>query len=165
MPRDSFIVARRLIIASPQRSRRIPQMLRVMVTIDLLHHVDRHPDQTRRLPWIDTGLQYPGHCGVPQHMRRHSGERGPRRRVPERVSGPSDRAAANSITYSVVDAACAAARAAYSMSLVDTTKRFRVTIVTGTWNSARRLVSPARSQIDSMVAPEGTRDKLLRSIC
>lgn len=61
-------------LASPQRPRRISQVLRVMVTVDLLHHIDRHPDQARRLPWIDASLQHPGHRGVPQHMRRHSGE-------------------------------------------------------------------------------------------
>ena len=54
---------------------------------------DRHSDQTRLLPGINACLQHPGHRGVPQHVRRHPRERGPRHRVPERVLDAGDRAA------------------------------------------------------------------------
>ena len=79
--------------ASSKRAGCIPEIFRMVMAIDLLNHLDRHPDKTRRLPRVDAILQHPGDRGVPEHVRRHPGELGPRRGVPERVLDPRNRAA------------------------------------------------------------------------
>jgi hypothetical protein len=42
----------------------------MVMAIDALHHLDRHPEEARCLPEVDAGLHQPCRCGVPQDVRR-----------------------------------------------------------------------------------------------
>jgi len=50
---------------------RAGQMVRMMVTVTLRKHLDRHPEIARGFPHIGTSLHQPRRCGVTENVRRH----------------------------------------------------------------------------------------------
>lgn len=65
--------------ASSKRASCIPEIVRVVMAMDVLHHLDRHPDKTRRFPGVDATLPHSDDRGAREHVRRHPGKLGPRR--------------------------------------------------------------------------------------
>src|SRR5260370_26830453 len=61
-------------------------MIRVMVTIPLQQHFNRHAQKPRSLPRTGSALHHPRCRSVPEHVRRHIGpETGIRDNVSERL--------------------------------------------------------------------------------
>src|SRR3984893_15746826 len=58
-------------------------MIRVMMTIPLQQHFNRHAQKSRSLPRTGSALHHPRRRGVPEHVRRHIG---PETRIRDNVS-------------------------------------------------------------------------------